>query len=106
MIVSASSGTTSQAIFSITSRDALESASRSKASPPSADGPRAPGTTDSAGCLAEGGGGTARRSVYSRGGGGADFACGIGGLLAGGTFAVGGRAPAAGGGGRELAGPG
>jgi hypothetical protein len=51
MMVSASSGTTSQAIFSITSRLALDSASRSNASPPSAGG----GTTLRAGlCAAEG----------------------------------------------------
>src|SRR5260221_9270581 len=37
MMTSASSGTTSQAIFSITSRLALESASRSRDSPPSAE---------------------------------------------------------------------
>src|SRR5882724_9071370 len=57
MMVSASSGTTSQAIFSITSRLALESASRNSASPPSPGG----GTTLRAGlCAADG---TGRRGV-------------------------------------------
>src|SRR2546425_6347310 len=49
MIVSASSGTTSQAIFSITSRLAFDSASRNIASPPSAGG----GTTLRAGLCAD-----------------------------------------------------
>src|SRR5882724_9271376 len=57
MMVSASSGTTSQAIFSITSRLALESASRNSASPPSPGG----GTTLRAGLCAEDG--TGRRGV-------------------------------------------
>src|SRR2546428_4738917 len=57
MIVSASSGTTSQAIFSITSRLAFDSASRNIASPPSAGG----GTTLREGLWADEG--TGRRGV-------------------------------------------
>src|SRR5207253_2203334 len=76
MIVSASSGTTSQAIFSITSRLAFDSASRNIASPPSAGG----GTTLREGLWLDEG--TGRRGV------GAGFE---GGGLDGATPGMGGR---------------
>jgi len=130
MIVSASSGTTSHAIFSMTSREAFDNASRRSASPPSAAAWLSD-TTERAGCRLDDGGGTARsgagaeagvsstisstsigtssseggaarRCNCSRGGcGGADRACIGGGLTIPGGRAAGGGGRAPGGAGRN-----
>src|SRR5919204_1847681 len=96
MMVSASSGTTSQAIFSITSRLALDSASRSNASPPSAGG----GTTLSEGLWAADG--TGRSGV----GVGEGAAASSRTSSSSGMSSSSSSAGAAGGGGREAAGGG